>query len=337
MKKNELRIGLALGAGGARGMCHIGIMRAFEETGIRFYCIAGSSMGAMGGGLFAAGLSTSEMSRISRIATQGFVMDFNAGFNQRPGLFRARRVNKLLTDILGDKRIEDCEIKFSATAVDVESGELVILDKGILRDAIRASIAIPAVFTPWEIDGRIYMDGGVLCRLPIGTVREMGADIVIAADALGSVRRSKAPKNIFGMVQRYYDITDWELNKDKVIDADILITPDLGDKSQFVFKDNDKAVDIGYYTTVMAMPQILDVIKAAGGKVTEEEYLKACSSAAAAIPQLEELCDKAPKTNKVPAVNNMKTASAGKEKVKQKEDTEAVKDNPAFETASGKA
>ena len=276
---NKPKIGLALGAGGARGMCHLGVLKAFEEYKLDFHCISGSSMGAMMGGLYAAGVHCDEMQSMSKFATQGFVMDFNAGFNQRPGLFRLRRVTKLLTKLLGDKKIEECGIKFCATGVDVESGELVVFDKGVLKDIIRASIAIPAVFTPWEIEGRVYMDGGVLCRLPIGSLREMGADIVIAVDALGCVRQTSAPKSIFGMIQRYYDISDWELNRNKVIDADVLITPDLGDKSQFVFKDNETTAEAGYRSAIKAMPQIFNAINARGGNINGDTYAEACKKA----------------------------------------------------------
>lgn len=255
------KIGLVLGAGGARGMCHLGVLKALQERGIEVYCVAGSSMGAVAAGLFAAGISLDEMERLTSVVRQTFVMDLNINIRRRYGLFQGRRVMKLLCELLGDKRIEDCAIKCCATGIDVESGELFIFNKGILRDAIRASMAIPAVFVPWEINGRTYMDGGVLCRLPVQCARDMGADAIIAVDALGPARQASVPKGVLGMLQRYYEITDWAVAKEQAHDADVLITPDMGDKSMFLFKDNGDAVKAGYDAAVAAMPDILKIIK----------------------------------------------------------------------------
>lgn len=259
--KVKKKVGLVLGAGGARGICHLGVLKALNENDIEIHCAAGSSMGALAAGLFAAGLSMETMERLTDVAKQTFIMDLNMDLRQREGLFKARRVVKLLQELLGDLRIEDCPVKFCATGVDVESGELYIFREGVLRDAIRASMAIPAVFVPWEVNGRMYMDGGVLCRMPIQCAREMGADAVIAVDALGPVRQVSVPSGVFGMLQRYYDITDWEITKNKINGADVLITPDMGDKSQFVFKNNEEAVEAGYKATMEAMPDILKAIK----------------------------------------------------------------------------
>ena len=256
------KVGLVLGAGGARGMCHLGVLRALHENGVKVHCVTGSSMGSLVGGLFAAGVSLEKMDELSAVARQGFIMDLNFDWRQRDGLFRARRVMKMLTEAVGDLLIEDCPIKYRTTGVDVESAELFIFKKGVLRDAIRASMAIPGVFTPWEVNGRTYMDGGGLCRLPVQAARDMGATAVIAVDALGRVRPTAVPSGIFGMVQRYNDIVDWEIAKNRIEtnSADVLITPDMGDKSQFIFKHNEEAVEAGYKATVEAMPEILKVV-----------------------------------------------------------------------------
>ena len=241
-------------------MCHLGALRALRENNIEIHCVSGSSMGAMAGGLFAAGVSLEKMEELAGLVNQIFVMDLNNKIRERNGLFRARRIMKVLTETIGDLRIEDCPIKYCATGVDVESGELFIFKEGILRDAMRASMAIPAVFTPWEVGGRTYMDGGVLCRLPVQCARDMGADVIIAVDALGPIRQSPVPQKMFGMLMRYFEISDWAITKEKTGIADILITPDMGDKSIFVFKNNEAAAEAGYRATTEVMPQILKII-----------------------------------------------------------------------------
>jgi len=242
-------------------MCHLGVLKALKENNIEVYCVAGSSMGAMAGGLFAAGILLEDIEEIALSVKQSFIMDLNVDIRHRQGLFSIRRVTKLLENTLGDLLIEECPIKYCATAVDVETGELTVFHKGVLRDAIRASIAIPALFVPWQIDGRTYIDGGVLCRLPIESAREMGADAVIAVDALGPIRTSPIPKNVVGMLQRYYNITDWEIIKNKLNTADLVITPEMNDKSEFVFKGNDEAIEAGYKAAIDAMPKIIELVK----------------------------------------------------------------------------
>lgn len=262
-KSGKVKIGLALGAGGARGICHLGVLKALKENGIEIYCVSGSSMGAVVGGFFAAGVTLEKMEKISRLARQRLMTDFNIDLRRGgpAGLFGAKRVMKLFTGILSELRIEECPIKYRATGVDIENGELVIFDKGVLKDIMRASMSIPAAFTPWEIEGRYYMDGGVLCRIPVESARDMGADVVIAVDALGPIRTMPPPKGLLGIIERFQDIANWQLSKDKVNTADILITPDMGDKSQFMFKDNDKAVEAGYKAAMEAMPEIKAYIR----------------------------------------------------------------------------
>jgi NTE family protein len=254
------KIGLALGAGGARGFCHVGALRALEENGIIPDIVTGSSMGAVIGGAYAAGLSVETLQVLSHIATNRLVRDFRIE-RRWLGLFAGARVQKLLVRQLGDKRIEDCSIPFACTAVDLETGELKIFREGVLYQAIRASMSIPVVFQPFEVDGRTYIDGGVLCRVPITEAREMGADIVIAVDAQGPVKPAPIPHNLLNMIERFWMIADWGLSKEAVKAADVLLAPELPDKSVMDFKNNGPTIEAGYKCLIDNM----DAIKAAIG------------------------------------------------------------------------
>jgi NTE family protein len=174
-------VALVLGAGGARGLAHIGAIEAIEARGFRIAAIAGSSMGALVGGIYASGqlpayrdwalaLTRSDVFRL---------LDFGIG---RPGLFTGDRLMGELQEIVGQHLIESLPIPFTAVATDLRAQREVWLTQGPLFDAIRASMAIPLVFTPVNVGGRELVDGGLLNPVPIAAMRRALADVVIAID-----------------------------------------------------------------------------------------------------------------------------------------------------------
>ena len=174
-------VALVLGAGGARGLAHIGVIEAIEARGLRIAAIAGTSMGALVGGIYASGqlpayrdwalgLTRSDVFRL---------LDFGIG---RPGLFTGDRLMAELQQIVGQHRIESLPIPFTAVATDLRAQREVWLTQGPLFDAIRASMAIPLVFTPVKLGGRELVDGGLLNPVPIAAMRQALVDVVIAVD-----------------------------------------------------------------------------------------------------------------------------------------------------------
>jgi NTE family protein len=174
-------IALVLGAGGARGLAHIGAIEVLEARGYRIVAIAGSSMGALVGGIHAAGklaayrdwILTLQRSQVLRL------LDFAFGF---PGLIKGERIIGALREMVGDHQIEDLPIRYTAVATDLATQREVWLNRGSLFDAIRASIAIPMVFTPHAVAGRELVDGGLLAPVPIAATRQTPADLVVAID-----------------------------------------------------------------------------------------------------------------------------------------------------------
>lgn len=174
-------VALVLGAGGARGLAHIGVIEAIEARGLRIAAIAGSSMGALVGGIYASGrLPAYRDWALALSRTDVFrLLDFGIG---RPGLFTGDRLMGELQEIVGQHRIESLPIPFTAVATDLRAQREVWLTRGSLFDAIRASMAIPLVFTPVKLGGRELVDGGLLNPVPIAAMRQALADVVIAVD-----------------------------------------------------------------------------------------------------------------------------------------------------------
>jgi NTE family protein len=176
------KIGLALGSGGARGAAHSGVLKVLDREGIKIQAIAGSSIGALVGAAYALGLPVEEMER-EWLATdvpkllRGFLPTF-----PRAGLSSGSELRKLLINLLGDGQIEEMPIPFAAVACDFDSGEEVVLRKGGLADAVRASTAVPGLFHPVRWEGRLLVDGGMVDPVPIAVCRELGVDAVIAVD-----------------------------------------------------------------------------------------------------------------------------------------------------------
>jgi NTE family protein len=176
----EGRVGLALGSGSARGLAHIGVIRALEEAGIRPAVVCGASIGAAVGAFYAAGQLDSFEAWARSLEWRQVVGLLDLSW--RGGLFHARRVFDVLAKHFPDREIESLPLAFGAVATDLSSGQEVWLRSGSMMEAVRASIAIPGMVTPRAIDGRWLVDGGLVNPVPVTLCRAMGADTVIAVD-----------------------------------------------------------------------------------------------------------------------------------------------------------
>ena len=180
--RSDLKIGLALGSGGARGAAHTGVLNVLDREGIPISFVSGSSIGALVGAAYAVGLPVEQVER------EWLVTDVHRLFRSflptfpRAGLSSGSELSKILTDILGDTRIEDLPIPYAAVACDIDTGETVVLREGPLVDAVRASTAIPGIVHPVRRGNRLLIDGGLVDPVPIRSCRDLGADFVIAVD-----------------------------------------------------------------------------------------------------------------------------------------------------------
>lgn len=175
------KVGLALGSGGARGWCHIGVIRTLEKHGVRPGIIAGCSMGAFVGAAYAGG----GLDALEEWARGLNRTRFMSLIDIRPnsgGLVEGREIVRMLDELGLPERIEDLSLPFAAIATDMESGREVWLREGNLSSAVRASVAIPGVISPQSHDGRWLLDGGLTNPVPVSVCRAMGAEVVIAVN-----------------------------------------------------------------------------------------------------------------------------------------------------------
>jgi NTE family protein len=190
------KIGLVLSSGGARGSAHVGVLKVLEENGILPDVIAGASMGAEVGGVFAAGVATEVLEESWR--STSFLRAARTMLPTVPwsGWSSGSEVLRFLYKLIGDRRIEDLEMPFAAVATDLETGAPNAITRGPLAEAIRASLSVPGLFTPVWLDDRLLIDGGVSNPLPIDVARSLGAERIIAVDVLvdpAEVRLSGIP------------------------------------------------------------------------------------------------------------------------------------------------
>jgi NTE family protein len=236
------KLGLVLGAGGSRGFCHIGVLKVLEEFNIKPDIIVGSSMGAVVGGFYSAGITLDEMTIISKKINQSTVMDFDFLPGKKLGIANGNRIKAIFLKYLKDTKIEDLNIKFGSVATDLINGESVLITKGELWKAMRASMSIPFVFKPFKYEDRLFIDGCVQYRLPIPQAYKMGADIVIAIDALGAYRKGEKPTGLINLIEKTYSLMDWE-NTKRINHR--LLMPDMKNKNEYIFKNNDAAIMAG--------------------------------------------------------------------------------------------
>lgn len=187
-----LKIGIALGSGSARGWAHIGVLKALEEMGIRPDVMAGTSIGALVGGASLVGQLDALEEWVKRLERLDILRLMDARLSAG-GFMRGDRLMSALSSYVEDRDIQDLETPLGIVATDLNAGREVWLRQGSLQDAVRASIALPGLFSPVLLDGRWLLDGGLVNPVPVSVCRAMGADIVIAVnlsrDTLGRTMR----------------------------------------------------------------------------------------------------------------------------------------------------
>lgn len=247
MKKKRKKLGFALGAGGSRGVAHIGFLKAMEEADIRPDFITGSSMGSVVGAAYSAGMSIEEM---KNAVFKLRLLDLIAPTGHRGGLFDTKKIRRLLKYYIGDPDFSELKIPFQCLAVDMISQSTIIFKEGNVLDGVVASSSIPAIFKPTEKNGMRLIDGGILERVPFKEVKDMGADVVVAVDVLGQRSTKEKCPNTLGILLETIDIMDnYRTARRRMEYKDIIdlwLEPDLGDMSQYQFKNFDFAYEKGY-------------------------------------------------------------------------------------------
>ena len=261
-----MKIGLALGGGGARGIAHLGVWQRLQELGIPIHCIAGTSIGAIAGAVIAAGrvdeaLAWCEMSSWKKLPQLLF------DFPTMKALIAGRSVEKKLRQIIATEGFADLAMPFAAVATDLNTGEAVMMQDGDLISAVRASMSIPGVFSPIERDGRVLVDGQFVNPVPVSVCRALGADVVIAVDVnpLEDPATAKPFKKlrITDVLLKSFGILNYELTRRElaVNKPDVLIRPDVGQVVALDFRRVGPLVEIGRQAVD---ENVADMLKAKG-------------------------------------------------------------------------
>jgi len=279
----EPRIGLALSGGGARGLAHIGVLKVLEELRVPVHCITGTSMGAIVGGAYASGMPATDLAEFSirtdwaavfqdrppraEVAVRRKVDDYKTLFApeygvKSSGLFAPKGVlagvsiegflRGITERAVGSEDFRKLPIPFNAVAADIESGDAVVLDRGSLSRALRASMSIPGALAPVEIGGRLLVDGGIANNLPIDLARELCAEVVIAVNiGTPALDRSQITSafSVSGQLINFLGKANVERQLKSLGSRDVLISPELGAISAGGFDSAAEAIRIGEEAT----------------------------------------------------------------------------------------
>lgn len=222
MKK---KLGLVLGAGGAKGLAHIGVLQVLLRENIPIDMIAGSSMGALIGAAYAAGTDIEIMEKFAAMINQKLIMDMNI---PRIGLLKGDKAYELIKLLTHRKSFSELKIPLAVVATDIKKGKPVIFQEGSVAQAVRASISIPGIFNPIKINGKHFVDGAVTERLPVYALKEMGADYIIGVDVkVSSTDNEEKPniRNIYDVIMQSIEILENQACKGSLEMLDCLIAP----------------------------------------------------------------------------------------------------------------
>ncbi|MBP6381409.1 MAG: patatin-like phospholipase family protein [Pseudomonadales bacterium] len=312
------RVGLVLAGGGARGLAHIGVIKYLEEHGIRVHAIAGTSMGAIVGGMYASGLDASAMEEIATTLDWKYALDdttprdqlsfrrkqedldflvrakmrFKDGKLRLPmGAIEGQHLNLLLHDIVGHvSRVRDFDalpIPFRAVATDIATGAPVILRDGDLAVAMRASMSIPGIFSPVDIGGKLLVDGGIANNVPVDVVQAMGVDRLIVIDVGTPLYDREKLENVLSLMDQLTTIMTRKNSEQQLARMDpddILVAPALDEAGVLTmgFDKAELAIRLGYEAAATMAPQLAALAAGPGAlRVAERPRVR--------LPRIDEI------------------------------------------------
>ena len=233
-----LKIELALGGGAVRGFAHVGVIKALEAQGIVPDIIVGTSAGSVVGALYSAGFNGFELQQLSMKMDEGQVSDWSM---PNRGMIKGEALQEFINRAVNNLTLEKMKKVFAVVATDLRSGEMIVFRTGNTGMAVRASSSVPGVFQPVAINGREYVDGGLVSPVPVRVARSLGADFVIAVDISDKPQYSKTESSIDVLLQTF-NIMGQTISRNELPEADIVIRPVTPGISSTDFKDKHLAV-----------------------------------------------------------------------------------------------
>ena len=257
-----VRVALVLGSGGAKGFAHVGVLEEFEKANIPIDLIVGCSAGSLVGCLYADCPRYERLKSLLPLMNSNFLLDLNI-WKARYGLCQGRSMRKFLCDNLQAKAFDELKIPFFTVATDLCNGELVAIGGGPIAPAVEASCAIPLVFAPVELHGRVFVDGGVIDPVPVRIASFFEPEIIVAVDLQNLLPRT-FPVNLFGVAKRSAEINFMWQSESCIKGADVVIKPKLRDIGTF----DDEYCNYIYYAgraaARKAIPQIKELLECKG-------------------------------------------------------------------------
>ena len=254
-------VGLALGAGAARGFAHIGVIKALEAQGIRPDIVVGSSAGSVIAALLASGATGNDLNRLALNLDEATIADWGLPFAGRfGGLIKGDALQNMVNREVQNKAIEQMRIPLGIVATELQSGKGVLFRTGNTGQAVRASCSVPGVFQPTLIGGKEYLDGGLVAPVPVSYARQMGATLVIAVN-ISSEPIHQDASGTFGVLQQTISIMQRSINQYELKSADIVITPQLKQMSSGDFKSRNAAILAGEVASQEQMALIKEKLK----------------------------------------------------------------------------
>lgn len=256
----EVRIGLALGGGFARGIAHLGVLQVLVNHGIPIHYVAGCSAGALVGAMFCSGLDPRLMQRAAQNMNWRSLVRLRL---RRDGVLDSSGLERFLHEHIGTPTFADMKVPFLAACTDLITGDEVLVTEGSVAMAVRASAAFPGLFVPVNLGGRTLVDGGMLNNVPVRPVRRMGADVVIAVD-LGATRPdAPRPENMVAILLSALNLLQRPQIDQHLQEADVVIQPDLCEFGVSELDRQREMVIIGREAAREALPRIYAAIEAA--------------------------------------------------------------------------
>jgi NTE family protein len=259
--KKPVRIGLALGGGAARGFAHVGVIAVLEEAGLRPQLVVGTSAGSLVAALYASGKTSAQLQQTALNMEEVAITDWMLPIFGR-GMFRGEALGRYVNDLVANRLMENMAIPLGIVATDLNSGQAVLFQRGDTGTAVRASSAVPAVFVPVRINGREYVDGGLVSPVPVRFARQMGADVVIAVDISSPPEANPAGDTLQILLQTFA-IMGKSINQYELKDADVVIRPSLAGLKSADFSARQRAIDSGRAAMLAALPQLKAKLDAA--------------------------------------------------------------------------
>ena len=255
MNKKKIKIGIAFGGGGARGFSHLGVIKAFEEFGLKFDYVAGTSVGSIVGAFYSAGYTYEQMYNVVKDIKEKDIRRNVIPFTPS----KIDGVGEIVTNNLGDINIEDLKIPFSAVAVDIKSTKQVCISNGNLAKAVMGSCAVPGIFQPVIFDDMILCDGGLQNTIPADIPRYYGCDYVISVDVNKSRTYGTESTKMFDVIFCSIRILMKSNAVRGYLYSDVVVAPETRRFKSTSASGMEEMIDEGYKAAIDVMPKIMEV------------------------------------------------------------------------------